>query len=193
MKEKSERNTKRILANLLIIAILVGIIAMIVVPIVVATSWYNTTLEKHQQDLETYSYETYDYLFKSVSQIFREDEWIIDINAKPDDIVIEKIEMQGDGKFICKLYKKGEQKKYFPDENINADLSQHFEILSTSSPYASEEEFVKAFKANIKNSATAKAYTTFIIEVFALIILLYIPYGITSIRKNYKRTFQQKK
>lgn len=195
MKEKRERNQKRILANLLIIGVLVVIIAMIAVPIIGATVWYKQALEEHQQELESYSTETYDYLFKSISQIFKEDEGIIDINAKPDDIIIEKIEMQDDGKFICKLYlDKGEEKKYFPNQNITAELSEDFEILCTSSPYSSEEEFAKAFKTNIKNDAIEKAYTIFLIFVFGLImILFYIPDRIKSIRKIYKRNFQQKK
>jgi len=195
MKEKRERNKKRILANLLIIGVLVVIIAMIAVPIIGATVWYKQALEEHQQELESYSTETYDYLFKSISQIFKEDEGIIDINAKPDDIIIEKIEMQDDGKFICKLYlDKGEEKKYFPNQNITAELSEDFEILCTSSPYSSEEEFAKAFKTNIKNDAVEKACTILLIFVFGVImILFYIPDRINRIRKSYKRNFQQKK
>lgn len=195
MKEKRERNQKRILANLLIIGVLVVTIAMIAVPIIGATVWYKQALEEHQQELESYSTETYDYLFKSISQIFKEDEGIIDINAKPDDIIIEKIEMQDDGKFICKLYlDKGEEKKYFPNQNITAELSEDLEILCTSSPYSSEEEFAKAFKTNIKNDAVEKACTILLIFVFGVImILFYIPDRINRIRKSYKRNFQQKK
>lgn len=195
MKEKRERNKKRILANLLIIGVLVVIIAMIAVPIIGATVWYKQALEEHQQELESYSTETYDYLFKSISQIFKEDEGIIDINAKPDDIIIEKIEMQDDGKFICKLYlDKGEEKKYFPNQNITAEFSEDLEILCTSSPYSSEEEFAKAFKTNIKNDAVEKACTILLIFVFGVImILFYIPDRINRIRKSYKRNFQQKK
>ena len=194
MKENKQRNNNRILANLLIIGILVGIIVMIAVPIIGATIWYKNTVENYQQELESYSLDTYEYLVKSVSLIFREGEGIIDINAKQDDIIIEKFEMQDDGKFICKLFwDNGEEKKYFPNPNITAELSEDLEILHTSTPYASEEEFVKAFKTNIKNDAVEKAYTIFFIFVFGLIMLYYIPYSIKSIRKSYKRNFQQKK
>jgi len=195
MKENKQRNKKRILANLLIIGILVGIIAMIAVPIIGATIWYKNTVESYQQELESYSPDTYEYLVKSISQIFKEGEGIIDIKAKPDDIIIDKIEMCDDGKFICKLYlDKGEVKKYFPNQNITAEISEDFEILSTNSPYSSEEEFVKAFKTNIKNDAVEKACTILLIFVFGVImILFYIPDRINRIRKSYKRNFQQKK
>lgn len=192
MKENKQRNKKRTLVNLIIIGLLIVVISMIGIPIFGATIYYKQAVSAQQQEIESYSSDTYDYLLECVSLIFREDEQVIDINSKPDDIIIEKLEMQDDGKFICKLYLEREKKKYFPNPNITAELSEDFEILYTSSPYASEEEFVKAFKANIKNDAVAVGYKIFFIFVFGLIILIYVPYTIKIIRKSYKQTFQQK-
>ena len=194
MKENKKRNQKRILVNLIIIGLLIVVISMICIPILSATICYKQALETHQQEIESYSPDTYDYLLQSVSLIFREDEQIIDINAKPDDIIIEKLEMQDDSKFICELYlDKGEEKEYVPNPNITAELSSDFDILYTSSPYASEGEFVKAFKTNIKDYAREEAFKAFIIYVFGLVMLLLVPSAIINITKSYKKNFQQKK
>ncbi|MBQ2836435.1 MAG: hypothetical protein IJE68_06350 [Clostridia bacterium] len=198
MKENKQRNINRTLAKLVTIgmwaAVLIAIIPMIVGPIIGGTIHYQQVVETHQQEMESYSTETYDYLLKSISLIFREDEQVIDINAKPDDIIIEKIEMQDNGNFICELYlDKGEEKKYFPDLNIIAELSSEFDILYTSSAYASEEEFVKTFKANIKIDAMNVALKIFCTYVLVLSMLLLVPWAIINAIKCYKRNFQRKK
>lgn len=194
MKENKQRNKKRILVNLIIIGILMVAISMIGIPILSATICYKEAIATHQQEIESYSTDTYDYLLKSVSLIFSEDEQIIDINAKPDDIILQKLEMQDDGKFICELYLANEgEKKYFPNPSITVELSSDFDILYTSSPYASEEEFVKAFKTNIKDYSREEAFKAYIVYVFGLVMMLLVPWAIITIIKSYKRNFQHKK
>ena len=194
MKENKQRDKNSIFANLIIMGILIVVISMIVIPIFWGTICYKQAITTHEKEIESYSTDTYDYLLQSVSRIFREDEQIIDINAKPDDIIIEKLEIKDDGKFICELYlDNGGEKKYFPNPNITAELSSDFDILYTSSPYASEEEFVKAFKTNIKDYAGEEAFKAVIIYDFGIVMLLLVPWGIITIIKSYKRNFHNKK
>lgn len=152
MKEKTQRNNNR--ATIIACMFVLGLIVITIGPPFIAERvWYNNTIAEQQEELTSYSPDTYEYLLETLKKIFKEDENIIDTNAKPNDIIIEKLEKQ-DNKYVCKLrFDNGETKEYFPIASITAEISEDCKILSTASAYSSETAYVRAFKDNIKREA----------------------------------------
>lgn len=180
MKEKTGRNRSRKSANfawfLTLVITLVMILAVISPPLIAQIVWYNNTMNEMKEEMESYSPYTYEYLLGAISSIFKENENIIDINSKPEDIQIKILEKQDD-KFICELRLNNEEtNKYYPVASIYVELSNDFKILSTTSNYSSQEEFVEAFKNNIKKEASNIKIEVLGIEVLISMLLAIIYY-----------------
>lgn len=150
MKEKTNRKQDKKVAIFVWAVICIIVIGVIVLPFLGEVIWYDVTVDKYQEELYSYSPEVYEYLLEAINNIFKEDECVIDINAIPKDIIMEKFEMKDD-RFVCVLRWDNEKNgKYIPIASMTVDISNNFEIMSITSAYSSEENFVKAFKENIK-------------------------------------------
>lgn len=170
MKEKKQRNKNR--ATIIACMFVFGLIAIIIgPPLVVERVWYNNTIAEQQEELASYSPDTYEYLLETLKKIFKENEKIIDLNSKPDDIIIEKLEKQ-DNKYVCRLrLDNGKTREYFPVADITAEISEYCKILSTDSAYFSESTYVNAFKDNIRYEARNIQFNVILWELLIWVIL----------------------
>ena len=183
MKEKKNRSCEK--RNIILaISLIIGVLIFLAAPGIITIIRYEIVLGEMQDEIESYSPDTYEYLLNAANNIFKEDK-VINLNAKPENIRIEVLEKRED-KYICELLLDEEMaNQYYPIATITVELSENLEILSTKSDYSSKEEFEQAFRSNIMDDSIEFAT---LISVAELLII----FAVISIAKQLANVFHKK-
>ena len=182
MKEQQKRKEHKKSITLIRVTSTTILILLLVLPAIAAKVWTNYTIYKYQEHIESYSYETYEYLLEVAENLFRKDQTIIDIKSKPDDIIIDKFKIQDD-KYICKLHWDiNKDLKYCPTADINIELSNKLEVISVTSNYSSEEVYKDAFKEEIESVSQDIYLYGLAAELLLVCVIMFLKAGKNSMQ-----------
>ena len=183
MKEMKKRSCER--RNIILaISLIIGVLIFLAAPGIITIIRYEIVLGEMQDEIESYSPDTYEYLLDAVNNIFK-DEKVIDLSAKPENVIVKVLEKNRD-KYICELELDEEKaNKYYPNVTINVELSENLEVLSTKSDYSSKEEFAQAFRSNIMDDSIEFATLISVAEILII-------FAVISIAKQLANVFHKK-
>lgn len=133
---------------------------------------YGIVIHNYAYTLESYSTESYKYLESIANEVITEGVGI-DLSKMPRDISSYEINYDGD-KIIFKYYSSREVPTLSPSEAMTIELSKDYNIISKTSDYSSEGEYVSKVKFAIRASciliATAFGFVTYVFTAIGLFI-----------------------